>query len=124
MGYGLWVTGYGLFEAKNEIDGTDEQDAGYDMIPAYLHVKRQCREDNEDHEGDDLLDDLQLHKRERSAVAFETDAVRRHLQTVLKKSDSPREQDHEDKRCGIGEETGLLHLQVTVPRQRHKDIRR
>ena len=94
------------------------------MVPFQFHVEGDRRESDKDHKGDHLLNDLELHQTERTAVPFETDTVRRHLQAVLKESDAPGEQDHKDKRCGIGEEPGLLQFEVTVPRERHEDIRR
>lgn len=45
--------------------------------------------DAEDNQGDDFLNDFELHQRERSAVANETDAVGGHQETVLDASDAP-----------------------------------
>ncbi len=94
------------------------------MVPAERHVERQGGEEDEDHEGDDLLDNLQLHEGEGSAVALEAHAVGGDLKAVLKESDAPREEDHENKGCGVGEEAHVLELQVAVPRERHKHVRR
>jgi len=85
-------------------------------------VEGDCREDDKDHECDDFLNDLQLHQAETTSVAFESDAISRNLQAVLEESDSPREEDNENERCGVGEETCLLQFKVSVPRERHKYI--
>ena len=113
-----------LFESKDEIDRTDEEDTRHEMVPTQRHLKGDGRECDKDHEGDHFLDNLQLHQREWSAVPCKTDSVGRHLEAVLEESDAPGQENHKDKRCGIGEETGLLQFQMTVPRERHEDIRR
>ena len=92
------------------------------MIPAQGHVESDHRENDEDHEGDHFLDDLQLHEGERASVALEAHPVGRYLETVLEKSNTPREEDDKNERGGIGEETCLLQFQMPVPRQRHEDV--
>lgn len=87
-------------------------------------MESQGAEDHKDHEGDDLLDDLELHQAERTAVTLEPDTVCRHLQAVLEESDPPREQDDKDQWRSRRDETRLLQFQVSVPRECHKDIRR
>ena len=114
----------GLFEAKDKIDGGDEEETRHEMVPAERHAESDGGEDDEDHEGDHLLNDFELHQRERSSVALKTHSVGGHLQAVLEESDAPREENHEDKRRGVGEETDVLQFQVAVPRQGHEDIRR
>ena len=94
------------------------------MVPAQRHLESDSRKSDKDHKRDDFLNNFQLHQRERSAVACKTDSVRRHLQTVLEESDAPGQENDKDKRCSIGEETGLLQFQVTIPRERHEDVRR
>ena len=113
-----------LFEGEDEIDGGDEEEARHEMIPPQRHVKRQCGEKDENDQRNHLLNDLQLHQGERSAVALETYTVGGDLQAVLEESDSPREENNENKRCGVGEEPHVLELQMAVPRKRHKHIRR
>lgn len=113
-----------LFESEDEIDGSDEQQARYEMVPAKRHVKSYRRENDKHQQGQHFLDDLQLHQRERSSVAVKTDAVCRYLQAVFKERDAPRKEDDEDERSGVREETFVLQFQVSVPRKRHEDIRR
>ena len=86
-------------------------------------MERDGGEDDEDHEGDDFLDDLELHEVERSSVALETDAVGGYLQAVLEERNAPGEEDDEDQRGGAGEEAGLLQLKMAVPGECHEDIR-
>ena len=114
----------GLVEAEYEPNGCDEADAGSDMIPAKLHVKRHHAEEDEHAERDNFLNHLELHEREGPAIFDKTNSVGRHLQTVFKKRNSPGKQDNKDQRGGIGEKTGTLQFQVTIPGKRHEDIRR
>ena len=79
-------------------------------------------EHREHDERDDLLDNLQLHQRERPPVARETDTVGRYLECVLRQRDAPREQYHRVQRP-IRADFHFLQLQVTVPRERHEDVR-
>ena len=87
-------------------------------------MKRDGRESHKDDKCDDFLDHFELHEREGAAVSFEADAICRHLKAVLEERDSPREENDEDKRCSIGDETGALQFEMTIPGQRHEDIRR
>ena len=113
-----------LFEGEDEIDGSNEQKTSHKMIPSEGHVEGDGRESDEDNKSDDLLNDFELHQAERASVALKAYAVSRNLQAVLKESDAPGEEDDEDKGCGIGKETGLLQFEMTVPSERHEDIRR
>ena len=79
----------GLVEAEYEPNGCDEADAGSDMIPAKLHVKRHHAEEDEHAERDNFLNHLELHKVERSSVIHESYPVGRHLGAVFEKCDSP-----------------------------------
>jgi len=86
-----------------------------------LPLKEDVGHDGEDDERDALLDDLELHEAEGTAVALEADAVGRHLAAIFKESDAPREND--DAQQGpIGRDARLLQPQVTVPGQRHEDV--
>ena len=59
------------------------------MVPTKGRMERDGGEDDKNHEGDYLLDDLELHQTERTAVSFKTYAVSGYLQTVLKEGDTP-----------------------------------
>ncbi len=48
-----------------------------------LPLEEQVGYDAEHNQGDDFLNDFELHQRERSAVVDEADSVRRHQKTVL-----------------------------------------
>lgn len=86
-----------------------------------LSLKEDVGNDAENNEGDDFLYDFKLHQCEWAAVAHETYPVGRHLTTVFKEGDSPREQDDAQQRP-VGGDAGLVELQVPVPSQRHKDV--
>ena len=79
----------GLFEAENEIYRSYKAEGGCNVIPLHLHVKRHYREDNKHHQRDHLLQNLQLHERERTTIAFKTNPVGRHLQAVLEERNAP-----------------------------------
>lgn len=61
------------------------------MIPANLGFESEHGEDRKNRESDYLLDNLQLHQRERSSVVLKADTIGRNLKTVLKKSYRPTE---------------------------------
>lgn len=113
-----------LFESENKIDGADEKEACHEMIPSQRHLESEDGEYHKDHQGNHFLNDLQLHQREGSAITGKANPVCRHLQTILEESNAPGEEDDKDKRRGMSEETCLLQFQMSVPRERHEDIRR
>ena len=94
------------------------------MVPLdRLPLEKEGDDDRKDGQGNDLLDDLELHQVERTAVPLEADAVRRDGEAVLEESNPPREQDDENE----GPVRGNLHfleLEMTVPRERHEDVRK
>ena len=49
----------------------------------------------EDYQRDNLLHNLQLHKREGASITYETDAVGGNLARILGKGDGPREEDNQ-----------------------------
>ena len=59
------------------------------MVPTKGRMERDGGEDDKNHEGDYLLDDLELHQTEGPAVSFKTYAVGGYLQAVLKEGDTP-----------------------------------
>lgn len=92
------------------------------MVPLQcLTTEEDNGKEGEDDKGDDLLDNLQLHKGKRTAIAHETDAVGRNLARILGKGDSPREDD-DSIQGPRRDDLHLLELEVAIPRQRHKDI--
>src|SRR5438094_3725 len=85
---------------------------GGEVIPMQLVAKVKGREDSEDGQRDHLLNHLELVRRK----GLRTDPVGRHLQAVLKESDAPTDQDHQQQRY-------LAKLQMPVPRKGHKNVR-
>ena len=92
-----------LFKTKDEINRPDEEETGYSMIPPQRHMESDCRENDKHQQGDYLLNHLQLHQTEGSAVSFKTHPVSRYLQAVLKERDAPGHQNNQDKRCRIAD---------------------
>ena len=107
---------------EDEVHRQDEADEGRQVIPMQrLTLEEQRGEHGEDDERDDLLDDLELHQRERAAVAREADAVGRNLAGILEERDAPREED-DGKQRPMGGNLHLLQLQVPIPSERHEDV--
>ena len=90
-----------LLKPKNEINSGDEAEASDNVVPLDVHVKGNHREEDEHHQGDDLLQDLELHQREGTTIALEANAVGRHLQALLEKGNTPRQCDHSNHRQGL-----------------------
>ena len=60
------------------------------MVPLErLSLEHYCYHDSKDSKGDYLLNDLQLHEVERTAVLNITDPVCRHLCAVFEEGDCP-----------------------------------
>ena len=92
------------------------------MVPGELRAEGRHREEDEDRERDHFLNDLEFKKRERTAVAFKTETVGRHLKGLFKKRNAPREED--DRPDGPErDELHVLELEVQVPGKRHEDVR-
>ena len=111
----------GLVEAEDEPNGCDEADAGSDMIPAKLHVKRHHAEKDEHAERDNFLNHLELHEREGPAVFDKTNSVGRHLQAVFEKRNRPTECDDGNHRPLV-EPLKLGQFQMAIPSKRHEDV--
>ena len=60
------------------------------MVPLEgLSLEHYSYHDSKDRKGDHLLDDLQLHEVERTAVFYIADSVCRHLCAVFEEGHSP-----------------------------------
>ena len=92
------------------------------MIPMQVcALKQDVGNDGEDAQRDALLDDLQLHEVEWSAVTLEAYSVCGHLTTVLKEGNNPREGDDANQWPVVGDSC-LLEFQMPIPSQRHEDV--
>ncbi len=72
-------------------------------------------------ERNHFLDHLELHKREGTAITYETNLVGWYLKGVLEEGDGPREEDDKDERPRVGD-VHLLKLEVAVPSEGHEDV--
>ena len=86
-----------------------------------LVLEHQVGDDGEDRQRDTFLNNLQLNQIERSAVSCKTNAVGRHLTTVLEEGDTPREGDNANQGPVAGR-ASLLQFQMPVPGKCHEDI--
>jgi len=87
-----------------------------------LVLEEYQHEDGEDGQRKELLDHLELPEVERTAILDEADAVGGHHEAVLDQRNAPAEEDDHRQR-ELAEPSRALQLQVTVPRERHEDIR-
>lgn len=91
------------------------------MVPAQRVAldEEHCKECEYD-KRDDLLDNLELPEREWATKLGTTDAVSWHLEAVLEQGNTPTDEDD-------GHDAVALELRlegyVSVPRERHKDVR-
>ena len=107
---------------EHEIHRQYQADHRCQMIPMQLlSLEEDIGHNAEDDQGDDFLDYLELHEREGTAVAHESDAVGRHLEAVFQESYSPRKHDDSDEGPRF-RDTRILHLQVAIPGQSHKQV--
>lgn len=74
---------------EHEEGSGDEAAEGYGVVPVEPFAEVVDGEDAEDREGDDLLDDLELGRRESAGA----DAVGGDLETVLEEGDAPADED-------------------------------
>lgn len=81
------------------------------MIPPEPFAEIDPSEDGEDAESDHLLDDFQL---EAGEFAI-TDAIGRHLKTILEESDEPAGDDNQKERR-------LAVLEMAIPGDGHKNV--
>ena len=110
-----------LFQ-EDEENGKDKADKSSNMIPLKrLPLEQKHNNNRKNRQRNHLLNHLQLHKIERTPVANETNPVRRHSETILKESNTPREQNNQNKRPSAGN-LHLTQLQMAVPRKSHKYV--
>ena len=109
---------------KNEEHRSDEAAEGYEVVPLQRFASEADNgEHREDSDGDNLLDDLELHECEGTAIAHEADTVGGHLTGILEESQTPADENDNVKWGVVRDELHLLQLQVTVPSECHEDIR-
>ena len=94
------------------------------MIPFEgFSLKSDRAESDKDDQCNNLLYHFQLYQIERAAILTESHPVGRNLKTIFKESNPPAKQDNTDQWQTLKPTELLFHLQMTVPCQRHKDIR-
>lgn len=75
---------------EHKIDCQHETEESRYMIPLQLlPLKENIGNDTEDHEGDNLLDNLELHEGEGTSVALKTQTIGRYLTAVFQKGYEP-----------------------------------
>src|ERR1019366_1711574 len=103
----------GCLERKGEERGYAKKGECHEIFPRKFLLQKEDGESNEDGDGDDLLNDLELESREMDIA----EAIGRHRQAVFEQRDSPRDQDR------LPEWPVVAIFQVAVPSEGHKDVR-
>ena len=92
------------------------------MVPMQsFALEQDSGENGKDNQRDDLLNDLQLHQRERASIAGKAHAVGRDLKRIFSQGYAPRKQNHRIQRPA-GRHLHLLQLQVAIPGKGHEDV--
>ena len=69
---------------------------GYEVVPLQgLSTEEDDSEEGEDGDGDNLLNDFELHEGEGSAIAYKAYAVGRHLTGILEERQEPTDEDND-----------------------------
>jgi hypothetical protein len=96
---------------ENYEHGGHDQNKAQNVIPLYLLVEIQHREDRENGEGYDFLDCLELHR----AEFVGSNAIGGDLKAIFKERDAPTDEDD-------FEQGSLPVLQVAVPGECHENV--
>src|ERR1035438_5481412 len=78
----------GCLERKGEERGNAKKGECHEIIPRKFLLQKEDGESNEDGNGDDLLNDLELESREMDIA----EAIGRHRQAVFEQRNRPRDQ--------------------------------
>jgi hypothetical protein len=86
-----------LLFLKDEVNCQNQKDETNQVIPLKrFTLKDDQSECGEYDEGDDFLKHFQLDQREWPSVLMKANPVRRDLETIFKKSDTPTDEDNRD----------------------------
>ena len=92
------------------------------MVPMQaLSLEEDVGDDGEDDERYALLNHLELHQVEGTAIIDESNSVGRYLTAVFEEGDGPTECDDSDE-GPVAAGARLLQFQMSVPCQRHEDV--
>ena len=122
--WGIWRAMDKCLFHEYEVYGQNKADERCEVVPVKrFSPEKHHGEDGEYNQSDCFLYDFQLHKRECTAVALESDSVGRHLAGVFQQGDSPRYEDYHIKRSVGGENLHLLKFQMAIPGESHEYVR-
>ena len=107
---------------KYETNCCDEADEGGYVVPVeLLSLEAHHSDDGKYTDGDDLLDDFQLHEVERTACDVRPYVVGWDEEAVFHTCDEPRKEDDLGHGPSVGDVT-LLHQQVAIPGECHESV--
>ena len=111
-----------LFQ-ENKEDGKEEEYECNEVVPLKCLATKTCHGENgEDYQCYCLLDDLQLEKREWTAIFLESEMVGRNHETILHECQSPGD-EYDDIQWGVAmQNVHVLQFQMSIPRKCHEDI--
>ena len=89
--------------------------------PETLCLEEHRRECNKDEQCNHLLYNLKLDEGERTSVHIRSNAVCRHLETILKEGNEPAYGNYPEQ-APLGQHLVCPKLQMTVPRQSHETV--
>ena len=96
---------------KDEEDRADQAEGRGSVVPAQVLAKVESNENAENNQGDDFLNDFQLHR----VKPVGSEAVGRDLEAVLEKGNTPTHEDDLPERL-------LPEAQMAIPREGHEDV--
>lgn len=109
-----------LFE--DEIYCKDEKTETNEVVQREMFIlEENDSEQGKDGERDDLLNDFELPKVKRTAIAGIADFIGGYLETIFKEGNAPAD-DNDEGKTDIAEPAHLLEFEMPVPCKSHENI--
>ena len=106
-----------------EDDGGDEAEEGGEVVPVDgFALEDEGDDEGEDRQGDDLLNDFELHQGVGAAVDGGAHPVGRNHKDIFEKGQAPGGENDENQRP-VPADIHLRKLELSVPGERHENVR-
>lgn len=113
---------YGLF-TEDKINCQDEEAETYPMVPTKrFGFEQQGGENHKYYQGDYLLQHFEFNQGKWTSVSFETKAVGRHLEKILKQGNAPADEDN-GQQPQVLKPLHFVKFEVAIPGKSHEDVR-